>query len=53
MGASRENVALLPCPFCGGTPEVVQEGTPRHSCIIVCSECGCEVESGEIGYSQK
>jgi transcription elongation factor Elf1 len=42
---------LLPCPFCGDTTiSVVREGTNLQSCIIMCEECGCKVESNEIGF---
>lgn len=40
---------LLPCPFCGGQPEVIREGTRRYSTIIACSNCGCRLESGNEG----
>ncbi|MCB0359751.1 MAG: Lar family restriction alleviation protein, partial [Bdellovibrionales bacterium] len=32
--------SLLPCPFCGGKPEVERKGTMRVSQIIVCEDCG-------------
>lgn len=38
---------LLPCPFCGGEPELVREGTPRQSCIVACTDCGARLESPE------
>lgn len=40
---------LKPCPFCGGEAEIGQIGTPRHSCIIECQECGASHESSEQG----
>ncbi len=40
---------LKPCPFCGGEAEVEREGTSRQSCIIDCADCGCRLESNEIG----
>ncbi len=40
---------LKPCPFCGGEAEVEREGTSRQSCIIDCANCGCRLESNEIG----
>lgn len=36
---------LLPCPFCGGEPEIVRPGTSRYSTIIACTNCGCRHES--------
>lgn len=45
---------LCPCPFCGGAAEFERRGTPRQSCIVVCSECGAKHESGDTwnsGYS--
>ena len=45
---------LIPCPFCGESEEknitVVREGTNRQSCQIRCENCGCTLESNEIGY---
>lgn len=40
---------LKPCPFCGGEPEVERIGTPRQSCIIACTDCGCRLETNETG----
>jgi Lar family restriction alleviation protein len=40
---------LLPCPFCGGAAQIDRIGTPRQSCIVDCEECGCRLESNEIG----
>jgi Lar family restriction alleviation protein len=39
---------LKPCPFCGGEPEVQQQGTARQSHIIGCTDCGCLLESNEV-----
>jgi len=39
---------LLPCPFCGGRAEYGRMGSLKKSCVIVCSECGCTLETGEI-----
>jgi len=39
---------LKPCPFCGGEAEVERLGTKRASMIIVCSQCGCCLESGDV-----
>jgi hypothetical protein len=42
---------IEPCPFCGDTSIYLQrEGTNRASCIVFCGECGCKLESNEIGY---
>lgn len=43
---------LEPCPFCGGCAEVEQEGTRKQSCVVACEDCGCRVESNEIGAGQ-
>ncbi len=42
---------LKPCPFCGESKyvEVIREGTARMSCQVQCGECGCFLESNEIG----
>lgn len=40
---------LKPCPFCGGAAVVEREGTPRQSCIVLCEDCGCRLESNENG----
>ena len=49
-GESHFVQVLLPCPFCGDTdPEITQVGTNRQSCIISCTNCGCVLESNEIG----
>lgn len=42
---------LKPCPFCGSRDiEVVRYGTNRVSCIVQCEDCGCKLESNEIGH---
>lgn len=49
LGISRsftEN-ELLPCPFCGGKAEYERLGNNRCSCIVICSYCGCKLESNE------
>jgi Lar family restriction alleviation protein len=38
---------LLPCPFCGGEAEFERLGTRRQSCIVVCIDCGCRLESAD------
>ena len=46
-------MTLLPCPFCGDIePEVEREGDNKQSCIIHCSNCGCTLDSNEIGYGE-
>lgn len=46
-----ENRDLKPCPFCGGIAEFERMGTPRQSCIIACTDCGCRLETGETWAS--
>lgn len=41
-------VALLPCPFCGGSAGIERKGTAKQSSIIACNDCGCRLETGEI-----
>jgi Lar family restriction alleviation protein len=45
-------LALLPCPFCGGTAEVERMGTPRVSMIYACEDCGARLETGEEWLSK-
>lgn len=40
---------LLPCPFCGGAAYFERHGTHRQSCIVACQDCGCSLETGEVG----
>jgi Lar family restriction alleviation protein len=40
---------LLHCPFCGGSANFEQKGTPRVSCIVACDDCGARLESGDTG----
>lgn len=46
---------LKPCPFCGGEATLESDGarigSHRQSCIVVCLECGCTLESNEEGDS--
>lgn len=44
---------LIDCPFCGSSDiEVVRPGTNKHSCIVQCADCGCTLESNELGYGK-
>lgn len=43
---------LLPCPFCGGDAEIKQTGTNRVSMIIGCTDCSCELETGETSINE-
>jgi len=49
---TSEGKKIQPCPFCGSKDsiEVERVGTSRASCIVSCTECGCRLESNEIGY---
>lgn len=38
---------LAPCPFCGAKAEYERLGTHRTSCVIACTMCGCNLETGE------
>lgn len=38
---------LKPCPFCNGSAVLERLGTNRVSCIILCEDCGCRLESNE------
>lgn len=42
---------LLPCPFCGGAAEFERKGNARHSCIVVCTDCGARHESGDAEWN--
>ena len=43
---------LRPCPFCGCDDiEITRFGTPKVSCIIECSNCGCTLETNEVGVN--
>lgn len=39
---------LKPCPFCGGTAEILRVGSARASMQIGCSFCGAFMESGDV-----
>lgn len=45
--AVDKNTGLAPCPFCSGEAEVKRMGTSKVSMIIECTECGCDLETGE------
>lgn len=49
---NSEGKLLLPCPFCGETKyfELERTGTNRASSIMSCGNCGCRLETNEIGY---
>ena len=48
-GGGMNKLYLLPCPFCGdANPEVERLGTARQSMIVVCTNCGCRMESGDV-----
>ena len=38
---------LKPCPFCGGDAEITRYGTSRYSTQYECTDCGCQLETGE------
>lgn len=42
---------LLPCPFCGSRAEYERIGTTLVSCIVVCTDCSCRLETGETWNS--
>ena len=44
---TEENNKLKPCPFCGGEAEIERYGTRKVSTVYVCTECGCQLETGE------
>lgn len=35
---------LRPCPFCGGEAEIERMGNRDESCLVVCTNCGCQHE---------
>lgn len=51
MTNAKAELALLPCPFCGGDAAFERKGTHRQSCIVACRECGCRLETGEVWNS--
>lgn len=38
---------LKSCPFCGGDAELSRYGTNKVSCIVICTCCGCTLETSE------
>lgn len=42
-------IKLLPCPLCGEEAEFLRLGTRSRSCQIGCTECGCSMETSEVG----
>lgn len=40
---------LKPCPFCGGAPYFERLGNRHQSCVVICENCGCTLESNEEG----
>lgn len=40
-------IELKPCPFCSGSAVLVRPATPRQSCIVQCSNCGCKLDSND------
>jgi len=51
--AMKSREEMKPCPFCGSRDiEVVRDGTSRQSCIVACEDCGCRLESNEIGHGK-
>lgn len=42
-----EKAALLPCPFCGRSAQVVIEDTPDGDCFVRCDTEGCWATIGE------
>ncbi|WP_273886060.1 Lar family restriction alleviation protein, partial [Serratia liquefaciens] len=43
--------ALLPCPFCGGTPKLHQQGndyTSKRKLTIKCPDCRVQLTNGAI-----
>lgn len=43
------SLELLPCPFCGGEPNMMCLGTRAVSCQVACTECGTNHESSDVG----
>lgn len=42
-----QKTKLEPCPFCGGSAEILQFGNSKQSTIYACTECGCVLETSE------
>jgi transcription elongation factor Elf1 len=48
MPPDRKANQVIPCPFCGEKEiEVERQGNGRQSHIVVCTNCGCRLESNE------
>lgn len=45
--SKESNDKLKPCPFCGGEAEFKRVGSARQSEIVGCTDCHCELESGD------
>lgn len=45
-------VDLKPCPFCGGTPEVVQFANPKNFYSIRCLMCKCGTDGFYINTAK-
>ncbi|MBQ2622353.1 MAG: Lar family restriction alleviation protein [Thermoguttaceae bacterium] len=41
------DVPLKPCPFCGSSPKIIDNGV-RH--MIVCFGCGAQISNQDRGY---
>ncbi len=39
---------LLPCPFCGSEAEFERFGNHNQSCVVLCTDCDCRLESNEV-----
>ena len=46
VGARETTNTLKPCPFCGGTAEMMDIGWPHH---VYCTKCGARVTSTKYG----
>ena len=49
----RAVIDLLPCPFCGGTPDIMRQGnnyTKRRRIVIRCPKCRIERADAAIKH---